>query len=128
MTPIEIDFDVFKALTSRRSCEDETYNDVLRELLGLDPVVEISTTAKHVEGCVFLGVHFPEGTQFRATYKGKMHSAEICTGRWMDEDGTFRNSPSDAARAITKTNVNGWRFWKVKRPRDIVYQLMEKLK
>ena len=36
MTTIEIDFDVFKELTIRRTTESVTYNDVLLELLGLD--------------------------------------------------------------------------------------------
>jgi negative regulator of replication initiation len=37
MQTIQIDFDVYKALTVRRSSEDVTYNDVLREMLGLEP-------------------------------------------------------------------------------------------
>jgi hypothetical protein len=35
MRTIEVDFDVFKALTMRRSSEEVSENDVLRELLGL---------------------------------------------------------------------------------------------
>lgn len=36
MQTIQIDFDVYKALTLRRASEDVTCNDVLRELLGLN--------------------------------------------------------------------------------------------
>ena len=36
MRTIEVDFDVFKALTARRANEAVTENDVLRSLLGLN--------------------------------------------------------------------------------------------
>lgn len=128
MATIDVDFDVFKALTLKRSCEEESYNDVLRDLLGLDPVAERATSGKAGDGCIFLGVHFPEGTKFRVLYKGTTHTAEIKDGRWVGSDSKVRTSPSDAARAITGNNVNGWRFWKVKRPKDLVFQPMEKLR
>ena len=35
MEMIEIDFDVYKALTMKRTSQEVTYNDVLRELLDL---------------------------------------------------------------------------------------------
>jgi hypothetical protein len=35
MVALDVDFDVFKALTNRRATEAVTYNDVLREILGL---------------------------------------------------------------------------------------------
>src|SRR6266576_3665144 len=37
MRTIEVDFDVYKALTSRRPTEEVTENEVLRDLLGLSP-------------------------------------------------------------------------------------------
>lgn len=128
MASIEIDFDVFKELTARRASEEVTYNDVIRDLLGLDPIRETQEQLRKGGGCTILGVHFPDGTQFRAVYKGKTHRAEIVMGRWVDDGGNIRNSPSDAARAITDTNINGWRFWLVKRPNDIIWRKMEKLR
>lgn len=38
MHTIDIDFDVYKALTMRREKEEMSYNDVLRQMLGLAPV------------------------------------------------------------------------------------------
>jgi hypothetical protein len=35
MVALDVDFEVFKALTNRRATESVTYNDVIRELLGL---------------------------------------------------------------------------------------------
>ena len=116
---IDVDFDVFKALTLRRETEDVTYNDVLRELLDLGSTKLVSQPrASGGGGCTFKGVFLPNGTQLRVTYKGALYRAEIRDGHWLDEAGTPRSSPSDAATAITGTQVNGWRFWEVKRPND----------
>ena len=140
---IEIDFDVFKALTALRKSEADSYNNVIREILGLPSRTQAlaaavrnhakQTTAHETakplglfglggmpEG-IKLGVwfgqaHFPEGTRFRATYKGKTYLAEIRDGTWVGDDGIVRRSPSDAAGAISGTNVNGWRFWHAQIP------------
>lgn len=124
MAAIDVDWDVFRALTARRPREDVTVNDVLREMLGLDP--------PHFDppaggGCTMLGVHFPEGTKFRVTFKGRTYTAEIQNGAWIGGDGRRHRSPSGAASAITHTNVNGWRFWEVKRPEDAGWRKMASL-
>lgn len=164
---IEVDFDVFKALTALRESEVDSYNEVIRRLLKLpsarrepEPVAaaevlihgkrqipinfmqvlakspQSSVDTKHgnilaslFEGGAWYGnTHFPEGTLFRATYKGKTYSGEIREGRWVDQDGVVRTSPSEAASAISGTNVNGWRFWYAKRPGDEDWVKMEELK
>lgn len=83
MTNIEIDFDVFKALILRRSTEDISYNDVLRELLGLSPQKN-PVPSEQVSGhgdWVTKGVPFPSGTEFRATYKGQTYYGKVESGR-----------------------------------------------
>jgi len=132
---IEIDFDVFKALTSLRKGEEDTYNDVLHRLLHIsesisdahveDPLQPvgpdvIARLLAGLEGSgVWMGnVFFPEGTKFRATYKGKTFRAQIKDETWIDENGVARQSPSEAAGAISGTKVNGWRFWYAMRPND----------
>ncbi|MEA2838885.1 MAG: hypothetical protein QOF41_215 [Methylobacteriaceae bacterium] len=127
MAMIEIDFDVFKALTAKRAMEAITYNDVLRELLQLG-AANRGSVARQSCDCVLDGVSFAEGTQFRKTYKGQTYTAEIKNGRWMGADGKPRKSPSDAAVSITKNNVNGWRFWECKRPGGVEWQLMDDLR
>ncbi len=127
MAMIDTDFEVFKALTAMRESEDVTYNDVLRDLLGLRRSHQ-RRVQRGVEGCVFRGVSFPEGTQFRATYKGKTYLAEIKGGAWVDHEGSSHTSPSEAAHAITRTSVNGWRFWKFKRPGDPSWRLLNTLR
>ncbi len=127
MASIDVDFDVFKELTVRRASESVTYNDVIRDLLGIGRATPISIQT-HGNGIVLKGVHFPEGTQFRVTYKGRHYAARVQNGRWVGSDGVPRNSPSDAAHAITGNNVNGWRFWEAKRPSDTEWRIMDQLR
>lgn len=139
---IEIDFEVFKALTVRRENEADSYNNVVRRLLELpvesDEVkdaemlfghpLSAETRARIGYGVWFGAVHLPEATKLRATYKGTTYWAEISDGKWIDDQGNTRRSPSDAAGAISGTNVNGWRFWHVQRPGDPEWRRLEELK
>jgi hypothetical protein len=171
---IEIDFEVFKALTALRESEVDSYNAVIRRLLNLpnenllaafhsrpssdhpdeNALLKAIPTAqrggifgnkrrlnalapdslsggilgKYLGGAWFSNVHFPEGTKFRATYKGQTFLAEIKDGQWIGADGIARTSPSDAASAISHTNVNGWRFWFVQMPGDPAWRRMDEIK
>ena len=150
---IEIDFDVFKTLTALRESESDSYNQVIRRLLSLtnaelsdapripppskgilveDAFAKARFVASLVEAMKF-GVwfgqrHFPEGTKFRATYKGKSYFAEVRDGNWVGQDGIVRRSPSDAAGAISGTNVNGWRFWYAQIPPDQDWHRLDEFK
>ncbi|MDR4305736.1 DUF2924 domain-containing protein [Chelatococcus sambhunathii] len=130
MPDISVDFEVWKAITLRRETEAMTPNDVLRQILDLPPEREPTASefiGKFVGAASYKGVFFNDGTQFRAIYKGKEYRAAIVDGVWTMEDGTQCTSPSNAATHITKTNVNGWRFWQVKRPEDADWKLMDLL-
>jgi hypothetical protein len=143
MNQIPIDFEVWKALTARLEDETDTYNEVIRRLLNL-PASEVSPgfgevdspglpdalplPSGQVNGVWFSNVFFPDGTAFRATYKGRTHRAQIRDSQWLDEFGIVRTSPSDAASAISRTNVNGWRFWFVRRPYDEDWIRMDALR
>ena len=116
---IDVDFDVFKALTLLRDTEETSYNDIIRVLLKLDQPHKIATRNNiESKGVTFKGLHLPAGTQLRATYKGRTFTAEIQDGAWVDSEGVRRSSPSEAAGAITNTQINGWTFWEVRRPSD----------
>jgi hypothetical protein len=128
---IEVDFDVWKALTNLRESEDTTFSDVLRHVLKLTTAAAVPTAtfpAERLTGASFKGVFLPDGTILRVTYKGRMYTAEIKNGRWLDHEGNMRSSPSEAARAISNTQVNGWRFWEVKRPKDARWRRLDVLK
>ena len=77
MPTIEIDFDVFKAITNRRPSEETTENDVLREVFGLPPKKGnyLNVLAPEAGDWVTKGIRFPAGTEFRANYKGRTHLA-----------------------------------------------------
>lgn len=117
-----MDFEVWKALTLRRRDESHSYNDVLRELLGLDPLLETGHRTSAGDGASprlgrLVGDRFlPNGSKLRAKYKGVLYHAEIVNGTLIDGDGKAHSSSSAAARAVTKTNVNGLTFWEVRRP------------
>jgi len=114
---IEIDFDVYKALTARRPSEDVTENDVLRQLLHLP---RESTSATPANGptpgdWVTKGVRLPAGTELRATYKGQSYLARVAEGALVLNGKRF-DSPSAAAMSITQHPVNGWTFWQCRLP------------
>ena len=117
MPTIEVDFDVFKALTARRATEDVTENDVLRQLLRLPSRSSSSAVSENPgpEDWVTKGVRLPVGTELRATYKGQTYLARVSSGALV-LDGTRFNSPSAAAMSITHNPVNGWTFWECKLP------------
>lgn len=128
---IDVDFEVFKALTALRESEADSYSDVLRRVLNLPSrMMMLRDIGKPAVGLgVWFGtVHFPEGTKFRATYKGQTFTAEIRDDRWVDQNGIVRKSPSEAAGAISGTNVNGWRFWYAQRPGEDCWNKLEDLK
>jgi len=135
MHSIEIDFEVFKNLTTRRETEDVSYNDVLRGLLGLTPKTNapkqatagVAPIALSAHDWVTKGVTFPSGTLFRATHKGQLYEGKVQLGKlWIG--GHPYNSLSAAAVAVTGNPVNGWRFWECKRPSDVKWGSPEALR
>jgi hypothetical protein len=84
--------------------------------------------AQYLQGAWFNNTHFPEGTKFRATYKGQTYYAQIKEGAWRGQDDVVRTSPSDAASAISGTNVNGWKFWHAQLPDDPSWRRLDEFK
>lgn len=130
MHTIEIDFDVFKRLTSMRESETVTYNEVLRNLLGLSPIEEstVSEVSNKVSGeWTTKAVSFPAGTEFRATYKGQTIYGRV-EGGALNIDGKRFISPSSAAMDITGSPVNGWIFWECRIPGKSKWQIIKSLR
>lgn len=129
MRTIEIDFEVFKELTIRRESEEMTENDVIRDLLGLDKANSSMNKKEKKKGTDFVskGIVFPHGTELRAHYKGKYYTAEIDNG-YIVYNEERHTSPSSAARAVTRTNVNGWIFWESRRPNESNWTTLDELK
>ena len=130
MAQIDIDFEVFKVLTSKRTSEGVTFNDVIRDLLKL-PQQNTNQTKSVTNGnrpWIVSDTSFPAGTEFIADYKGKTFSGVVKDGKLQLSDGHKFSTPSAAAVHITETNVNGWRFWRCKLPGQSQYVLLERLR
>jgi len=132
---IDVDFDVYKAVFTRRANETMTENDVLRELLGLpprqaiDPLEPPSTNneSTSLTDWIVKGTRFPTGTEFRSSYKGRTYTGRVNDGALL-VDGKSFDSPSAAAVAITSNPVNGWRFWECRLPGKSTWQLIDSLR
>lgn len=125
---IRIDFEVYKALTVRRASAAVSYNDVLRELLGLTHETRRPPTQNGSNGAwVSKGVVFPNGTDFRGRYKGRTFSGMVDGGALV-VDGRRYSSPSPAAMAITKSQTDGWKFWECRRPGDTSWATIKTLR
>jgi hypothetical protein len=131
MQSIEIDFEVYKALTALRQSETDNYNSVLRRVLKLPvgPEEKSSDLPKTAERpWISKGVTFPGGTLLRAPYKGAVHNAMISAGKLVVDGIGISTSLSHAARLITNTAVDGWAFWDVKRPEDMAWRSAKSLR
>ena len=101
MYTIEVDFEVYKQLTVSRPTEDVSYNDVIRELLGLKQAKNSGPPQSGPGGqgdWITKGVRFPRGTEFRANYKGQTYNARVESGALV-LNGSRYDSPSAAAVA-----------------------------
>jgi len=110
---IEIDFDVYKALTSRQEHEQDSYNNVIRRLLNLGEAQNTSQSPANrgVAEWFGYGVGLPVGTQLRTTYKKVERLATVQPGG-LELDGTLYPSLSSAAIGVVGQNTNGWTFWR----------------
>lgn len=130
MQTVEVDFEVYKQLTVRRATEQVTYNDVIRELLGIK--VSAAEPPAHSNGMtagdwVSKCVRFPAGTEFRSEYKGKLIAAKVESGALV-LNGTRFDSVSAAAMSVTDSAVNGWVFWECRLPGQSSWRLIKLLR
>ena len=120
---IDIDFDVHKAIEIERKTFDESPNEALRRLLGLQPNIKKSTQEIVAQGKSWSskGVTLPHGTKLRMEYNGTEHEATILDGKWHCGGGSHAG-PSPAAAGVattrdgTKPSLNGWIYWVAKLP------------
>ncbi|MDE1952103.1 MAG: DUF2924 domain-containing protein [Betaproteobacteria bacterium] len=129
MQSIEVDFEVYKQLTIRRATEQVSYNEVVRELLGLDVQVPRTPSqgSSSAADWVAKGVRFPAGTEFRAAYKGKQYFASV-EGGALVLNGKSYETPSAAAMSIADSAVNGWGFWECRFPGQSSWKVIKTLR
>ena len=100
------------------SMSDEQF-EALREIYGevaeqeMEDVTPAMVRRPLTETSGFLycrGGRIPNGTRLRAHYLARDYEAEVRGGKvWFNQKAY--DSPSKAARAITKSQANGWKFW-----------------
>jgi hypothetical protein len=132
MPAIQVDFEVYKALTLRRPSEDVSENDVLRDLLGLpakrSEPESVRRAVRPAHGdWITKGVRFPEGTEFRAGYKGQTYLGRVQDGALVLKGKRFE-TPSAAAMSITSSPVNGWIFWECRLPGEAAWRAIKSLR
>ena len=129
MHAIDVDFDVFKAITLRRTSEEVAPNDVLRQVLGLPNRKDPTTPSPKTEpgDWITKGVRFPAGTEFRAKYKAQTWLGRV-EGGALVLNGKRYDSPSAAAISITNSPANGWTFWECRLPGQGTWQMLKALR
>ena len=126
---VEVDFEVFKALTARRDTEETTYNEVLRQLLDLPvrKLVEHSPSPASQKSLIANGVEFPHDTEFHMRYKGRLYDARVCDG-YLVYKGKLYSAVSAPACEIARTSVNGWKYWECRFPGHTDWQSIDTLR
>jgi hypothetical protein len=121
MPKIDVDFEVWREITSRRMSETDTETDVLRRAFQMPPKAAAPEPAPSGALTAWRdrqsGLELPNGTKLVMSYKGLEHYAEIVGGVWL-QDGEPQSAPSSAAAAATGVAMNGWLYWSAKRPGD----------
>ncbi len=89
----------------------EIYGEVAeREMEDVTPAM-VRRPLTETSGFLYCrGGRIPNGTRLRAHYLARDYEAEVRGGKvWFNQKAY--DSPSKAARAITKSQANGWKFW-----------------
>ena len=110
MPIIEVDFETFKEITSRRRNEAMSEGEVVKEALGLGLTAtsDPKTPVWHSEG-----VAFAERTKLRHVFRGgKTVVAEITKDGVLSGGRIFKGL-SPAAAYGAGHQANGWQFWEV---------------
>jgi hypothetical protein len=102
--------------------EMDTPNDILREKFDLGQMKKDNSNSWKYKGVIF-----PNGTEFKRRYKGEDYFAKVENGELV-MNGKKYPSLSQAAWAITKNNVNCWRFWECKMPGQTSWVLIDRLR
>ena len=87
-------------------------------------------SAKNSGGCVSWEVEsvvFPDGTKFRAKYKGYFYYGKVRNGTMTLDEKEFV-SPCEAALTITRTPIDGWLFWDCKLPEQVSWMNISEFK
>lgn len=117
MPMIEVDFETFKEITRRRPNEEVSEGDVVKEALGLLPLLAPATVKAASADSAFWeseGVKFPVGTRLEHRFRDGRVVEAIISERGVEVNGAIYSGLSPAGAAITNHQLNGWLFWFVR--------------
>jgi hypothetical protein len=93
------------------------FKELLCDLLGHErnKIKKASSPQKINGRKPALAGYFPLGQKLRMRYKEKEYRAYIKRNGYLRFNGKDYSSPSSAAKAVTKTSMDGWHWWKYER-------------
>ena len=137
---IDIDFEVHKAIELERRGFDETPNEVLRRMLGIDvsgadgpdpsSVMLVDEGRPWVGKGKSTGLVLPHGTDLQMDYNGQRFTGRVENGSLVLEGQRF-SSPSGAADELCrtrdgrKTSLNGKELVQVRLPGEARWVLLK---
>ena len=137
---IEIDFEVHKAIELERRSFNETPNEVLRRMLGIDAsevsrpepssVMSLAAGRPWVGKGKSTGLTLPHGTALQLDYNGQRFTGRVENGSLVLEGQRF-SSPSGAADELCrtrdgrKTSLNGKELIQVRLPGENGWVLLK---
>ena len=133
MKNIEIDLDTYKLIESQRVSFEESANQIIKRVF--EKTTDISSHHKNKirvsnsNGSLVtrIGDCLPEGLKLRRIFKGILYEAVVEKG-FIQMDGEGYTSPSDAAKAVTHNNRNGWSFWDYYNEDKEIWESLQKLR
>lgn len=103
-------------------------HDKRQNLSDVENTIPMKTITDLDESWVYKNITFPPNTEFRANHKGQVYRGVVKNGVLTLFDGAEFSSPSSAATHITKTEVNGWKFWECRFPGNSAWQVIGTLR
>lgn len=73
------------------------------------------------------GITLPEGTELRASVRGRNFEASVQRGLVVFDNRGYK-TPSAAGKAANGYETNGWKLWEFKRPGDSGWLLLDRLR
>jgi hypothetical protein len=117
MRSINLSTDVYAGIWSNRREGEETEDDILRRLLDLPPMKQLTDALPNSQRDGFrdsrFGVHFPEGFEIFRNYKGCDYRAVATNRTWkLLNDGLNYSSLHKLSQAVVSGQENSWENWR----------------
>jgi hypothetical protein len=108
---IQVSTDVFQAIWAKRNPDQETEDEILRDILKLPPARDIAVTVGFHDSRY--GVQLPVGFTIRRDYKGTRYTAQAIGGFWVSsKDAKGYPTLNELNKSIGIVGAeNAWNAW-----------------